>query len=116
MTSFNADDIKCSGLSQPVGKDCRKLMQSMPASKDYFMFGKAGNPGVDVDIPWELTTRDTLGCTLFLNIEGSPERERWYSIWRQAAAIEKLCVQKGKPGVAYGLGLHGGLIDLDMTF
>ena len=51
-------------------------------------------------------------CRIQLNSAGYSDREQWYTIWQQAAAIERLCVEHGNPGVAYGLGGWFDLIPL----
>ena len=45
-------------------------------------------------------------CRITINGDGRTDQESWYKLWRQAAAIEQLCVvAKGEPGIAYDMGV-----------
>ena len=46
-------------------------------------------------------------CTITVNSVGAPEKENWYTIWKYAVAIYRLCVDGGRSGFAKGLGESG---------
>lgn len=44
-------------------------------------------------------------CAITIDTNGPAEYEKWYAIWKKAAALTKLCAfEKTKGGTAYGLG------------
>ena len=54
-----------------------------------------------------LTGSDTagLGCSVSVYTKGPPDSENWYTIWKNAVAVTKLCVSnERKSGTAYRLG------------
>ena len=44
-------------------------------------------------------------CAITVRIVGPADHEKWYTIWRQAAIVTKVCVyDRNKAGTAFALG------------
>lgn len=55
MTQFYPDHIICRGLSKPVAEDCRQVLNDVPATNEFRIFGREG-PDVDVILPYVQST------------------------------------------------------------
>ncbi len=46
-----------------------------------------------------------LKCAIIVRTSGPPETEKWYTIWKNVAAVVKLCVsERSKGGIAFRMG------------
>ena len=58
MYKFNPDNIRCRGPSQPLVQHCLAILRDMPATDEYTIFGKKGDPNVDVGLPHQVLPND----------------------------------------------------------
>lgn len=63
-------------------------------------------PSLPSAVPADCSKESIRGCTAMVRIVGGiTEKCSWRDIWAAAVAINEKCVNKGKAGVAFGLGL-----------
>ena len=44
-------------------------------------------------------------CTITIRIVGPPDHEKWYTIWKNAAVLTKVCAyDRNRAGTAFALG------------
>ncbi|KAL8650496.1 MAG: hypothetical protein Q9210_003790 [Variospora velana] len=93
--TFSSDDLAC-----------RDVLDRMPANNKRQVFGPKGQPGTTVGLPWGYTTgRRKCGAVVDTSEEGKISDESdWYKIWAAANAVDFMCCQEGRRGVATGLG------------
>ncbi|KAL9011933.1 MAG: hypothetical protein Q9173_003270 [Seirophora scorigena] len=102
----------------PPELSCRDVIDKMPANNKRQVFGPRDQQGVTVPLPWAYTTgRRRCGATVDAIEEGRITDEGdWYKIWAAANAVDFMCCQQGRSGVATALGdnkrLYVGLRDL----
>lgn len=93
--SFSPDDLACRGV-----------IDRMPANNKRQVFGPKDQPGTTVGLPWGYTTgRRKCGAVVDTIEEGKiSEESDWYKIWAAVNAVDFMCCQMGRRGVATGLG------------
>ncbi|KAL8986746.1 MAG: hypothetical protein Q9177_003986 [Variospora cf. flavescens] len=87
---------------------CRDVIDKMPANNKRQVFGPKDQPGTTVGLPWGYTTgRRKCGAVVDTIEEGKiSEESDWYKIWAAVNAVDFMCCQVGRRGVATGLGDH----------
>ena len=80
---------------------CSAVVDTIPVSWRLFDFYEAG----------ETYTEPEGKCTgrLRLNDGSGTEKSSFHDIWAAAVAVNKMCVQRGLAGVAFGIGKEGRL-------
>lgn len=92
--------------SGPPWISCREVLDTMPANNKRQVFGPKIDEKTTVALPWSYTTMYRR-CGIILD-GVVPERVSdtgdWYKIWAAANALDFMCSQRGRNGVARGLG------------
>ncbi|KAI4173471.1 MAG: hypothetical protein LQ348_006577 [Seirophora lacunosa] len=90
----------------PPELSCRDVIDKMPANNKRQVFGPRDQQGVTVPLPWAYTTgRRRCGAIVDAVEEGRITDEGdWYKIWAAANAVDFMCCQQGRRGVATALG------------
>ena len=92
--------------SGPPWITCRRVIDVMPASGKAEIFGPKAWENTTVEIPWAQTTVRRR-CMVVVDAihEGEvSDTSDWYKIWAAANAVDYMCAQLGKKGLALGLG------------
>ena len=92
--------------SGPPWMTCRHIIDQMRADSEKQIFGPSEFDNTTVVLPWRYTTVK-LRCGLAIDgIEPGlvSDGGDWYKIWFAANALDYMCAQLGKRGVALGLG------------
>ncbi|KAI4127650.1 MAG: hypothetical protein LQ338_003098 [Usnochroma carphineum] len=92
--------------SGPPWKTCRGILDAMPANNKRQVFGPKDDDRTTVALPWSFTT-GLRSCGLIIdNIQPGSVSDTgdWYKLWAAANAVNFMCNQSGKRGVATGLG------------
>ena len=104
-------NVRCGegGTSPPPRDDCRLILNGMPTDGNERLYGPLDQTGVDVAIPISFTSPPSQRkrCQVVvatLTRGGTGDTSDWYKVWAAAMAVEVMCVKRGKPGVAVGLG------------
>ena len=91
--------------SGPPGPTCRDVIDYM-ITDGKVTFGPKGDPETTVPLPWAVT-RGRRRCLLAIDAtEAGPVKDTWdwYNMWMAANAVDYMCIQRGKQGVATNLG------------
>jgi hypothetical protein len=90
----------------PPWVSCRHIIDRIPASSQQQVFGPAGWDNTTVPIPWAKTST-AKRCVMLINAIAPgqvSDSSDWYKIWAAANAVDYMCAQLGKNGLALGLG------------
>ena len=90
----------------PPWTTCRDILDNMPTSGNPQVFGPKNDPSTTVALPWSYTT-GSRRCGIYVDGTGPggvSDRSDWYKIWAAANAVDFMCCQLKKRGVATGLG------------
>lgn len=93
--------------SGPPWITCRHMIDGMMTSEEKQIFGPKEWDNTTVPIPWTLTTSQRK-CGMFLDGIAPGEvsdTSDWYKLWAAANAVDYMCTQLGKKGLALGLGM-----------
>lgn len=92
--------------SGPPWITCRRVIDVMPASGKAEIFGPKAWENTTVEIPWAQTSVRRRCMVVVDSIhEGVvSDTSDWYKIWAAANAVDYMCTQVGKKGLALGLG------------
>ena len=104
LSDYKAD-VTCRSYPPYLDRGrCSYLLGTLPVSGKQLIFSKEENPvGVKCSEPEGL-------CTVIIDLEDQEDDScSWADLWAGAVAVEKICVQKGKAGMAFGLGKDGRL-------
>lgn len=85
---------------------CRHIIDRIPATNQPQVFGPNGWDNTTVPIPWAKTSA-ARRCVMLVNaiVPGQvSDSGDWYKLWAAANAIDYMCEQLGKNGIALGLG------------
>lgn len=101
---------------RPEIDDCETLLLTMSTSKKVQVFGKKGDPGVEVGLPISLDgcmlprrklnvpslTYTTVAkkCGFFMVSQGGPQKTTWYDLWQGANAVWEICGRQLEQGFA----------------
>ena len=109
--------------SGPPWRDCRDIIDTMPADGTQQVFGRRGDTLTNITkrlpIPWQTNSRRCQIMTDFLRADVRTEKYDWYKLWAAANAVDYMCVQYKQGGLAIALGecrnevcvlQHGGLM------
>lgn len=85
---------------------CRNLVDSMSTNGKGVVFGQPRDPDTVVALPWKATTQETKCGVLIAGIGGGDVKDTaaWYGLWMAANAVDYMCIQKGRQGLAFDLG------------
>ena len=109
VTKNNPGIVSCdpSGTAPPR-QDCRDIIDTMPADGVKQVFGRRGDPFTNITsrlpAPYQTERRRCQILTDFLVPELRTDTYDWYKLWAAANAVDYMCVEKGKAGLAIGLG------------
>ena len=92
--------------SGPPWVTCRHIIDQMRADSEKQIFGPREFANTTVIVPWRYTT---VKRRCALTIDGTApglvsDGGDWYKIWFAANAVDYMCAQLGRRGVALGLG------------
>ena len=85
---------------------CRHILDNIPANNEPQIWGPKDWENTTIPIPWAKTT-DARRCSMVVDgIAPGPVSEStdWYKVWAAANAVDYMCTQLGKGGLALGLG------------
>ena len=90
----------------PPWVSCRHILDRIPATDEPQVFGPKGWDNTTVPIPWAKTST-AKRCVMLVKaiVPGQvSDSSDWYKIWAAANAVDYMCTQLGKNGLALGLG------------
>ena len=92
--------------SGPPWMTCRRIIDQMSADSQKQIFGSRQFANTTVIVPWRYTT---VKRRCAMTIDGTApglvsDTADWYKIWFAANAVDYMCAQVGRKGVAMGLG------------
>ncbi|CAF9912602.1 MAG: hypothetical protein HETSPECPRED_000984 [Heterodermia speciosa] len=85
---------------------CRHIIDNIPANNEPQIWGPKDWENTTVQIPWAMTS-NAKRCTMVVDgIAPGPVSDStdWYKIWAAANAVDYMCTQQGKGGLALRLG------------
>ncbi|KAL8784957.1 MAG: hypothetical protein Q9195_008823 [Heterodermia aff. obscurata] len=85
---------------------CRQVLDNIPANNEPQIWGPSDWENTTVGIPWARTS-DARRCAMVVDGIAPPpvsDSTDWYKIWAAANAVDYMCTQLGKTGLALGLG------------
>ncbi|KAL8831103.1 MAG: hypothetical protein Q9191_001052 [Dirinaria sp. TL-2023a] len=102
MTSYQPT-VRCDAAVGPAPTDCLDILMDMPATTTAQVFGRAGEAGVQVQLPYQLRNDDGT-CLVTVETTGSASFLGWYDVWENLVAVEGMCARDERYGTAYALG------------
>lgn len=89
--------------SGPPWISCRFLLDDLETTDDKQVFGPEEFENTTIAIPWSYT-RPERRCALDIEPEGVSDTGSWYKIWEAGYAVDYMCTQCGRGGIAVGIG------------
>lgn len=85
---------------------CRNVVDSMSTNGEKVGFGPQGDPDTVVVLPWKATTHETKCGVMIQGARDGDVKDTadWYGLWIAANAVDYMCLQKGRQGLAFDLG------------
>ncbi|KAG6986474.1 hypothetical protein G7Y79_00082g100900 [Physcia stellaris] len=115
MTSYKPT-VRCSNPVAHEPRDCDEILLTMLTSRGTQTFGPAGVPGVQVHLPFEMANGTLspypspnyeavpLSTFVALSFTRAPALASWYQIWEEVVAVEGMCADEDREGMAYSIG------------
>lgn len=90
----------------PPWVSCRHIIDRIPATNQPQVFGPVDWDNTTVPIPWAKTSTAKRCAMLVKTIAPGEvsDSSDWYKIWAAANAVDYMCTQLDKSGLALGLG------------
>jgi len=91
---------------------CRNVVDSMSIDGRKVVFGPAGDPDTVVALPWRATTQETKCGVGIDGAAGGDVKDTadWYGLWMAANAVDYMCIQNRRQGLAFDLGECASII------
>lgn len=114
MHSYNPSHVRCGTLTHPPFQDgCSSMAARITASNGDRVFGNAGEPDVQENLPSTFMTPSPAECAVVIRAtDDSPATKdvtSYYNIWQAFMAVRAVCVRNNRVGTFDALGLSGRL-------
>lgn len=102
-------NVHCDPIgTSPPWNDCRKIIDDMPAEDTKQIFGQQDDPDptITVQLPAGYNTQ-LRRCQVYVDTlkpEVRTDTYDWYKLWAAANAVDYMCVQQKRSGLAIGHG------------
>ncbi|CAL8584042.1 hypothetical protein XPA_009650 [Xanthoria parietina] len=106
--------VRCSDDPGPLPQACQELIQRMPStgsspSAPKIIFGEAGDPDVQVGLPYTITEPSGQCEATITTVRGLSDLAKWYEMWEGVVAVAGMCVRAGYAGLGFHRGTRGYL-------
>ncbi|KAL8785329.1 MAG: hypothetical protein Q9195_008673 [Heterodermia aff. obscurata] len=110
VEKYDPSNVLCGSRSTPgpVEGSCSRLVEHIYAWKTTYTFGRKGDEGVVMPLPYRARSYFPKGCLLTANTNGPTDRSSWYELFKAAVAVDMVCV-RSTPSL---VGIQVGIADL----
>lgn len=111
MHSYNPSHVTCGTTAHPPFRDgCSSMAAHITASNGDRVFGKAGEPDVQENLPATFMTPTPSDCAVIVRATdrslGIRDTTSYYKIWEAFMAVRAVCVRNNRMGTFTALGAN----------
>ncbi|KAG7001958.1 hypothetical protein G7Y79_00030g064910 [Physcia stellaris] len=112
VESYDPRNVRCGSRSNPgpVRGSCTHIIERMYPGKTVFTFGRKGEEGVTMPLPYRKQS-PRKECMMTVNTIGGNDHASWYDLFKATVAVDMICARNSPAlnGIITGVGESGEL-------